>query len=264
MAGAIAVSGGTCQHHDLEDRLDLLLATASHDLRAPLAGVKVAASALASDEIELRPDQARALAADIVEEVDRLSELIDTALDVQRLHAGSLGSDVGPVCARAVITAALAGPRVLASRVDIAVPSSLPYLWVDPFLLGRVIANLVHNALAVSPQGEVVRVHAASEGSAVRIAVVDRGPGIPTADRQRVFWPFERSTGSCGGTGLGLALVARFVDAMNGQVSVADTAGGGTTVTVTIPVDDSERCALAASSSSTERPRARSSRGQRT
>jgi two-component system, OmpR family, sensor histidine kinase KdpD len=247
MAPVTVFQGKTNERPDLEDRLDLLLATASHDLRAPLAGVKVAASTLASDEIELRPDQTRALAADIVEEVDRLSELIDTALDVQRLHADSLDSNTGRVCARAVITAALGGPRLHASRVEISVPPGMPAVRVDPFLLGRLIANLVQNALAASPRGEIVHIHAHTEGSSVRIAVVDRGPGIAATDRHRVFRPFERAQLSGKGTGLGLALVARFIHAMNVEMTVADTAGGGTTVTVTVPVDESEQCSFAAS-----------------
>ncbi|HYA69104.1 MAG TPA: histidine kinase dimerization/phospho-acceptor domain-containing protein, partial [Acidimicrobiales bacterium] len=143
MAETVAKRRGAGRRHDLEERLDLLLATASHDLRAPLAGVKVAASTLASGELELRPDETRALAAGIVEEVDRLTDFITTVLDFQRLRADSLAANPRRVRVGALITAALAGPRAHNARVDISVPSSLPPVRTDPFLLGRVIVNLV-------------------------------------------------------------------------------------------------------------------------
>ena len=102
------------------------------------------------------------------------------------------------------------------------------------------MANLVVNALDHSPEGEPVRIRASHLGGRVELRVVDRGPGIPGEDRERVFQPFQRLGDNPNGTGVGLGLaVARgFVEAMGGELLVDDTPGGGCTMVVSLPVAD--------------------------
>jgi len=197
--------------------------------------VKAAASMLASDDLVLRPDDARALAGVIGDEVDRLRALISGVLDVERLRTRVLAPNTRPVKLCGIVATALSSLQARAKSVVVSVGSSLPLIQADPCLLERVIANLVGNALAVSPPEKVVHVLASAEDEHVRIAVVDHGPGIAIRDRERIFRPFERASPRCGGTGLGLAVVERFVDAMGGEISVADTTGGGATMFVALP-----------------------------
>ena len=135
-----------------------------------------------------------------------------------------------------VVPAALAslGPR--ADRVLTTVGESLAVL-ADPALLERVVANLVSSALSWSPPDRPVRVEAGAVAGRVDLRVVDRGPGIATADRERVFLPFQRlgDNGTGNGVGLGLAVARGFVDAMGGELTIDDTAGGGTSVVVSLP-----------------------------
>lgn len=114
----------------------------------------------------------------------------------------------------------------------------LPEIVVDAGLLERAVANIVANAQRFSPLGQppVVRVDAAD--GVVRLQVIDHGPGIPAADRDQVFQPFQRLGDSGTGLGLGLALARGLVEAMGGHVIPIETPGGGLTMVVSLPVRD--------------------------
>jgi two-component system sensor histidine kinase KdpD len=96
--------------------------------------------------------------------------------------------------------------------------------------------NLVANAQRFSPTGRSPVVAADSDGSVVRLRVVDEGPGIPAGDRERVFKPFQRLGDTGTGLGLGLALSRGLVEAMGGRIDPTDTDGGGLTMVLTLPV----------------------------
>jgi two-component system sensor histidine kinase KdpD len=108
-------------------------------------------------------------------------------------------------------------------------------------LLERAVANLIDNALFFSPWNVPVRVEAADVGGTLHLRVIDAGPGIPPADRERVFQPFQRlgDNPSGAGVGLGLAVAKGFVNAVGGELVIEDTPGGGTTMVITIPIDSS-------------------------
>jgi two-component system, OmpR family, sensor histidine kinase KdpD len=123
-------------------------------------------------------------------------------------------------------------PRYPAAVV-VDVAETLPLVLADPALLERAIANLVENALRHSPPGGKVRVEADRADDVVELRIVDRGPGIPERERERVFRPFQRlSDSGPEGTGLGLAIARGFIEAMGGTLTIDDTPGGGTTVAI--------------------------------
>jgi two-component system sensor histidine kinase KdpD len=133
------------------------------------------------------------------------------------------------------VPAAVAGLGPRASQVAVDVPETLPPVTADPALLERVVANLVENAVAHSPDDAPVRVEAGEVGGRVLIRVVDRGPGIAPAKRERVFQPFQRmddSPSHGAGVGLGLAVARGFTRAMGGELTIDDTPGGGTTMII--------------------------------
>jgi two-component system, OmpR family, sensor histidine kinase KdpD len=105
----------------------------------------------------------------------------------------------------------------------------------DPQLLGRVVANLVDNAIAYSDGGPPPRVTAGAVAGRVLLRVVDRGPGIDPKAREEVFRPFQRLVDHGTGVGLGLAIARGFTEAMGGELSIEDTPGGGTTMVGTLP-----------------------------
>ena len=151
---------------------------------------------------------------------------------MSRLQTGALDVSLAAVGLDEVIPGALAsiGPR--AAGVDVDLDETLPRVLADPGLLERALANVIVNALDHRPSGARVRVDAGVAGDTVDVRVVDRGPGIPAEDRDRVFLPFQRlgDTGSGAGVGLGLAVAQGFVEAMGGEVELEDTPGGGLTM----------------------------------
>jgi two-component system sensor histidine kinase KdpD len=121
-----------------------------------------------------------------------------------------------------------------AAVVEVDVPDDLPLAYADPGLLERVVANLVDNAVRVS---RLVRLSGRGTGDRIELRIVDHGPGIPAADRDRIFTPFQRlDDHATDGLGLGLAIARGFTEAMDGTITPSDTPGGGLTMTITVPV----------------------------
>jgi two-component system sensor histidine kinase KdpD len=131
-----------------------------------------------------------------------------------------------------VLPAALRSLAVGDDSIELEVPESLPRVLADPGLLERALANVIDNAVRFSPPGVPPRVTAGAVDGYVDVRVVDRGPGVPRADRERLFVPFQRvgDSGQSEGVGLGLAVARGFVEAMGGEIEVEDTPGGGLTV----------------------------------
>jgi two-component system, OmpR family, sensor histidine kinase KdpD len=216
-----------------------LLAAVSHDLRTPLASIKACVTSLLADDVDWPPEAITEFCRTIDEESDRLTTLVGNLLDMSRLQAGVLSLHRCPVGVDEIVPAALSslGDRARGDVVEVGVAETLPRVEADPALLERVLANLIDNALAWSPPGVPVRVEAGGGSGAVEVRVVDRGPGIPPSERDRVFLPFQRlgdrSTGA--GVGLGLAVARGFTVAMGGRLTVEETPGGGTTMVVSLP-----------------------------
>jgi two-component system sensor histidine kinase KdpD len=216
-----------------------LLAAVSHDLRTPLASIKACVSSLLQDDVDWSAEAVTEFLATIDEETDRLTGLVANLLDMSRLQAGALTLHRRPVGVEEIVPAALSslGDRARGDVVEVGVAETLPRVEADPALLERVLANLIDNALAWSPPGSRVRVEAGGVPGAVHVRVVDRGPGIPVGERDRVFLPFQRlgDRSSGAGVGLGLAVARGFTVAMGGELTVEDTPGGGTTMVVVLP-----------------------------
>jgi two-component system sensor histidine kinase KdpD len=215
-----------------------LLQAVSHDLRTPLASIKASVSSLCQDDIDWPPQERKEFLTTISEETDRLTTLVSNLLDMSRLQAGVLQPALRPVGLEEVVPSALTslGPR--AGTVDAEVTETLPPVLADASLLERAVANVVDNALRWSPPGARVRLEAGVFGGQVNVRVVDQGPGIPRRQRDLVFQPFQRlnDTGGDTGVGLGLAVARGFLQAMGGTIEIEDTAGGGTTVVLSLHV----------------------------
>lgn len=213
-----------------------LLAAVGHDLRAPLAAAKAAVSSLRSPDIELDPDDSAELlsAADV--SLDRLASLVDNLLDMSRLQAGALSIELEPVALDEVVARAVDDLGENSKTVGIDLVEDLPLVMVDAGLAERVLANLVSNAARYAPAGRPPCVTASRLGNQVQVRVVDRGPGIPAEDRERVFLPFQRmgDTDNTTGIGLGLALARGLTEAMGGTLEPEETPGGGLTMVMTL------------------------------
>jgi two-component system, OmpR family, sensor histidine kinase KdpD len=215
-----------------------LLAAVSHDLRTPLASAKAAVTSLRSPDVDWDAEDHDELLATADESLDRLTHLVDNLLDMSRLQAGALSLFPRSVGLDEIVSRALDNLEPEAGRIVVDIPESLPEISVDPAILERVIVNLTENALRYSPKDKPPLLTASTLGDHVELRVVDRGPGIPEKDRDRMFVPFQRlgDTDNTTGVGLGLALSRGLTEAMGGSLTPEDTPGGGLTMTVSLPV----------------------------
>ncbi|SFN69007.1 MULTISPECIES: sensor histidine kinase [unclassified Streptomyces] len=213
-----------------------LLRAVGHDLRTPLAAGWAAVASLRSRDVEFSAEDRDELLATADESMAKLSRLVENLLDLSRLEAGALTLNLRATTLEEVLPMALADVPVAEARGVEEIPAVL----ADPPLLERVVANLVANAARHTPPGQRVLVTASALAGRVELRVVDRGPGLPAADRDRVFEPFQRlgDTDNTTGLGLGLALARGLTEAMNGTLTPEDTPGGGLTMVVSLPFAD--------------------------
>jgi two-component system sensor histidine kinase KdpD len=214
-----------------------LLAAVSHDLRTPLASAKAAVTSLRTPDILWDPGDTAELLATADESLDRLTRLVENLLDMSRLQAGALSLFPRPTGLDEIVALALDDVGPASRDVTVEIPETLPAVRADPAILERIVVNLLENALRYSPAGKAPLLTASSLADRVELRVVDRGPGIPEADRERMFVPFQRlgDTDNTTGVGLGLALSRGLAEAMNAVITAEDTPGGGLTMTVSLP-----------------------------
>ncbi len=217
-----------------------LLNSISHDLRTPLVSITGALSSLRDDAAYLDEAARRGLAEMAWGEAERLNRLVGNLLEMTRLEAGALRVVPEPSDPQDVVGAALAQlARPLQGHpVVVDVPAGLPLVPIDPVLIVRVLTNILDNALKYSAAGTPIEVSACDKGSAVEVAVADRGIGIPPEDLERVFDKFYRvhRADSVGGTGLGLSICRGIVEAHGGRIWARNREGGGTVVTLALPL----------------------------
>jgi two-component system sensor histidine kinase KdpD len=216
-----------------------LLESVSHDLRTPLATIRALAGTLIDPEVPLDPGDARSSAAAIDAEAERLNRLVGNLLDLGRIEGGALRvGDEAIDLEDAVVR--LVDPLEATShsgRIEVDVPDET-VVRADPILLEQVLVNLLDNARRHGGRDVPVRVTAAvPAGGQVRITVEDAGPGVPDAEMPRLFDKFYRSRTRPGGsgTGIGLAVVRGFVEAMGGSVLARHSELGGLAIEITLP-----------------------------
>ncbi|QJU55720.1 DUF4118 domain-containing protein [Herbiconiux sp. KACC 21604] len=213
-----------------------LLAAVGHDLRRPLAAATAAITGLRAPGATLSPADRDVLLDTAETGLDQLTRLLTDLLDVSRVQAGVLAVSPRPTDLADLVPAALEELDVGPSAVDLDLPADLPPVQADPVLLGRVLVNLLSNALRYSPADQTVAVAASAFHDTVQIRVIDRGPGVPEDRRDDIFVPFQRlgDVDNTTGLGLGLALSKGFIEGMNGTLEFEETPGGGSTMVVTL------------------------------
>jgi two-component system sensor histidine kinase KdpD len=214
-----------------------LIAAVSHDLRTPLAGIKASLSTLQDPTLQLPESDRTALLDNAAEAADRLDALLSNLLDLSRIQAGAVRPILEPVSLDEVLQQALRG--VPDEEVCDETDESLPLLLTDSGLLERAVANLVENAVRHSPAHTPVRVCATvvPDGS-LQLRIIDQGPGVDEADRDRMFQPFQRlgDAPDGAGVGLGLAVARGLSTAVGATLEAEDTPGGGLTMVMSIPL----------------------------
>lgn len=217
------------------DLLSHFAGQVSHDLRQPLTAVLANAELLTLEPVVVSDPDAARLAESTLAAGQRMSRLIDTILAYARAGSSLVVADVALDKVVAEIWGDLA--PVLTQRSVLLIADDLPQVRADRQQIYAVLQNLISNAVKFTPPTTApkVIVSATRDGDAWRISVADNGPGIPEALRESVFDLYARADDAVVGSGIGLATVRRAVHAHGGEVGIADTPGGGTTVWFTLP-----------------------------
>ena len=218
-----------------------LLAAIAHDHRTPLATILGAASSLVEQDARLSPLRRQRLAASIVEEADRLARLTDNTLQLARLDAPGLALALDWESAEELVGTAIARvrrhdpQRRLRSRVE----PNLPLLRCDAVLMVQMLINLLDNALKYGAPDAPVELLVRRIGDELMFAVRDRGPGVPPAQRERIFEVFQRGASNDAahaGSGIGLALCRAVARVHGGHLTLRARHHGGTSFECFVPL----------------------------
>jgi two-component system, OmpR family, sensor histidine kinase KdpD len=227
-----------------------LLRAVSHDLRSPLTAISAAGEAVGSPN--LSPAERLEMATVIQEEATRLSRLVDNLLDLSRLEAGAAEPHRVWTSIDELIRSAVEEVGSSPGGFSLSIDNDMPLVRLDPAQMERAFVNVLENAQRhsaghpVSVRARAVRSLAGSlDGGADRliVRVVDRGPGVPPAQLERVFEPFYRAGrpgGEHRGSGLGLAIARGFAEANAGTLHVESLPGQGATFVFELPIDREE------------------------
>jgi signal transduction histidine kinase len=224
---------------------DMFISVASHELRTPLGAMQLLVELLrreahSSQEGRVSSERILERLEGIDRQVRRMSKLVDRLLDVSRLSEGRVSLEMGPVDLVDIVE------EVVERQRDETDDASLSLVGVsdgavvgrwDPDRIDQVVTNLVSNAIKYG-EGEPIEVGVADRGECAAFWVEDRGVGIPTEQRERIFERFERGDSDhnhSGGLGLGLWIVREIVHAFGGEIDVESEVGEGTTFYVTLP-----------------------------
>jgi two-component system sensor histidine kinase KdpD len=214
-----------------------LLSAVSHDLRTPLASAKAAVDGLRSEDVSFSDADRDELLATAAESLDRLNRLVENLLDMSRLQAGALGLYPQAMSMDDAVAKTLDDLGPAGSTIVVHIPDESPEVHADPVLIERVLANLLSNALRHSAPDQPPMISISDHAGYVETRIIDHGPGIPEAQWDEVFMPFQRrgDRDNDTGVGLGLALSRGLAEAMGGTLSPEMTPGGGLTMTLRLP-----------------------------
>ena len=232
-AGAVVILHDVTRFRLLDDVKTNLVATVSHELKTPLTSIRMAVYLLLEERVGTLNSKQTELIIAARDDAERLLYLINNLLDLARLENGAAVSERRAQHPAELVRHAVSDAREAASvtgaKLAAQVDDGLPAILASADQLGHVFSNLISNAAKHSPPGEevVVAARAVNGGRAVRFSVTDHGPGVPPAERERVFEKFYRLPGEPReGAGLGLAICREIVRAHDGQIGVVAAPGG--------------------------------------
>jgi signal transduction histidine kinase len=239
--GSVYAARDVTQERQLERTRSEFVATASHELRTPIATVYGTFQTLLRNDVTLDPQREREFLKMGLQESERLARVVDDLLLAGQLDGGKpriepVRCDLRSLISELVEATAsrLNGTHTISAEID----DRLQPIECDPMRLRQVLANLIENAIKYSPGGPI-DVAAVSDARSTRIAVADTGIGIPERDQQRIFERFVRLdpalSRGVGGTGLGLYICRELVERMGGRIDVRSREGVGSTFTVELP-----------------------------
>jgi len=239
--GVVGVLTDVTEQHELQERNNIFHHTVAHDLRIPMTVIHGHAEMLmdAFQENELGSTALQNIEA-ILESTVKMEKMIDDLLDTARIEEGMVSLEKEPIVLGIFVPSLLhrSFKDIDLKRVEINIPDTLPILSADPVRLGRILNNLLHNALKFSPPESVVTIQASKSKAEIIITVTDSGQGISPEDCSRLFKRFFQVKGQeSGGVGLGLYISKLLAEAHGGDLWVVSMVGVGSTFSLTLPIE---------------------------
>jgi PAS domain S-box-containing protein len=242
--GVVAIFNDITEIRNVERMKTAFVSTVSHELRTPLTSIKGFISTLLQDTEGFYDEEARQEFYGIIDsECDRLQRLIEDLLNVSRIESGrSLQMHWNNFDPIQIVEKVMQAQRSYTDRhtLVIEVPAPVSKVLGDSDKFDQILNNLISNGIKYSPSGGEVRIRVTSDDEVLRVAVIDRGIGIPADKLGRIFEKFERvddrNTRQTGGTGIGLYLVKHLVERHEGTIWVESELGRGSVFTFEIPL----------------------------
>lgn len=240
--GEVRVVHDVTKEREIEEMKDEFFSTISHELRTPLFSIQGFARLILKGEVPEEEEQREFLGI-IARQAEQLAQLVNNLLNISRLESGMLALERKPVQLVDVLQGAVSKLRGIAQGKDIALetdlPASLPVIAGDRDWLEQVATNLVGNAVKFTPEGGQVRVVGRHSKGEILVEVQDTGIGIPSGALDRVFTKYYRVPDDSGqrpeGTGLGLHIAKKIIEAHGGQIWAESQAGQGSTFRFSLP-----------------------------
>lgn len=230
----------TRRHEELKSTL---LDALAHEFKTPLTSIRAATTTLLARPGRTATDHELLTIAD--EEADRLTRLVNEALETTRVSSGDVQLHREPINAEALITSAFDPIRAVCDdrQIEFSLAPNLPKLDIDPNLAGLALRQLLNNALKYAPPASPIRISTARTENFVTFQVQNEGPGIPANEQKAIFEKFYRGSEARSrvpGTGLGLTIARGIVEAHGGSISVESEPGQSTRFTISLPYDHSK------------------------
>jgi PAS domain S-box-containing protein len=247
--GSVAIARDITALKAVERLKNEFVSTVSHELRTPLTSIRGALGLVAGGAAGALPPKAEELVSIAHRNSERLVHIINDILDIEKIESGKLSMRLEPVGVAGFLRQAADVNRAYGEKYDVRfvlkdVPEGKVFVSADPDRLMQIMANLLSNAAKFSAAGSEVWVGARPRGAALRFTVRDFGRGIPESFRDRVFEKFAQAEGtdtrSRDGTGLGLNITRKLVEAMQGSIGFETEVGKGTTFYFELPLAAAE------------------------
>lgn len=242
--GTIIVHRDITKEYEVDQMKSELVSTVSHELRTPLSSI-LGFTELMIDR-DLKPARQEKYLRTIYKETNRLTNLINDFLDLQRMESNVQSYNKTSFNVKELVIEVISKyePMHKDHQFIIRDLANQTFVWADPNRIEQVLVNLVSNAVKFSPNGGHVEVVMVNRGTDLHIHVNDEGLGIPDTEINKLFTKFHRIDNSdrrkIGGTGLGLPIVKEIMEAHGGSVSVKSELGAGSTFILSLPYDSQD------------------------
>jgi signal transduction histidine kinase len=242
MIGQVVVLRNITPFHELNEAKTNFIATVSHELKTPIASIKMSASLLTNEKIGLFNDDQKELIHSIVDDADRLLKITGELLNMSQVETGNIQLKLQPVTPALFIETALHTIQFQAQQKGISLQidnyQTLPNVIADQEKTSWVLINLLTNAIKYSPEKGIIHLGCFINASQLEIFVQDFGRGIEEKYLPKIFDRYFKVPGTHEriGTGLGLAISKEFIEAQQGQLKVSSSFGEGSRFTLSLPL----------------------------